>query len=111
MNTSTKLKDVVAQRELVSSAQQPAIKFPQDDLEAWKQLIYWIGTGKFALNTVETDSKDPSLLMRCWLLGAKYKVLDFQDCAMMDLLRFYDQGSRGPMLSREELNQVFHPVG
>ncbi|KAK5688473.1 hypothetical protein LTS10_000451 [Elasticomyces elasticus] len=92
------------------------ISFPEDNLEAWKVLLYWMITHKlpkaaelllqqfeFEGEEHEEDKKeeedkkdeedetrtdtDHKLCIRCWALGDKYDVPDFQDLIMLELLR------------------------
>lgn len=60
------------------------LSVPEDDPQAWKALFYWIV--KKELPAKVNDSQP--LLVHSWALGEKYEVIDFQNDAMLQLLRY-----------------------
>lgn len=59
------------------------LRFPNDDLQAWEVLLYWIVHHEIPKRSIAY--KD-ALAIRCWQLGDKYLIPDFQDHAMLSLL-------------------------
>lgn len=56
------------------------IRLPSDDLEAWKLILYWNHEQSIPGEILENDHH---LALRCWLLGKKLNMRDFQDEVMM----------------------------
>ncbi|CAK3991947.1 Hypothetical predicted protein [Lecanosticta acicola] len=70
---------------------QVTLEFPNDDLEAWKIMLYWIEHQKLPEITYEwvgesQETKNTRTLCRCWLVGEKYLVPTFQNAIMNALL-------------------------
>ena len=59
-----------------------AITLPQDIYQAWKVLLHWIATRRLP----EHVADDELLLIRCWALGERHGIEEFQDEAMLALL-------------------------
>lgn len=59
------------------------LRFPEDELQAWKVLLYWMVHGKIPKVTIAFRDV---LAIRCWQLGDKYNISGFQDDAMLSLL-------------------------
>ncbi|KAI7163042.1 hypothetical protein KC349_g1597 [Hortaea werneckii] len=65
------------------------IDFPKDDYDAWAVLMFWMMS---AFHIAKTKLK-PDLLIKCWVLGDKYEIPEFQDQIMLELLfmvQYYD---------------------
>ncbi|KAK4963051.1 hypothetical protein LTR10_000679 [Elasticomyces elasticus] len=74
------------------------LAFPEDDVQAWKVLLYWIVKHKLPKNEellkggiAEMDGKERyinprSLCISCWALGDQYCIAAFQDQIMLELL-------------------------
>ncbi|KAI7131425.1 hypothetical protein KC343_g15973 [Hortaea werneckii] len=58
------------------------IDFPEDDYDAWAVLAFWMMN---AFNIARKELK-PDLLIKCWVLGDKYEIPEFQDQIMLELL-------------------------
>lgn len=68
------------------------LRFPDDHQGAWEILLYWIIKGQF-LCEGEDERSHIIQLVRCWVLGDKYCLADFQDLAMADLLQILNSNS------------------
>lgn len=72
---------------LGKDAESGVLRFPDDKPEAWECLISWM----FRQKTPEqVHFDDAELAIRCWALGDKYIIPDFQDEAMLHLLWYVD---------------------
>ncbi|KAI6801152.1 hypothetical protein KC361_g1955 [Hortaea werneckii] len=63
------------------------IDFPKDDYDAWTVLVFWM------MNTFNIAKEEitPDLLIKCWVLGDKYEIPEFQDQIMLELLFIFVQ--------------------
>lgn len=62
------------------------IDFPEDDYDAWAVLMFWMMS---AFHIAKNKLK-PDLLIKCWVLGDKYEIPDFQDRIMLELLLIFE---------------------
>ena len=78
------------------------LRFPEDDIAAWKVFLYWIIKHKLpaaeelvpACDDENVEGKhDHILAVRCWVLGDKYCVPLFQDLIMLEILRTLEHSS------------------
>lgn len=91
--------------------EEGTLHFPEDDLDTWQIMIYWLFHRKLPgfLDEVgwELDvnkhEKEEQLLVRCWCLGDKYGITDFQNVAMWWLIKYYEYRS----ISSPALKQAF----
>ena len=67
------------------------LRFPEDDLEAWKLLICWVMEG-VVLHADNLNDCESIVLIQAWCLGHKYLVPDFQDLIMLELLSHIQLG-------------------
>ncbi|KAI6891253.1 hypothetical protein KC318_g13908 [Hortaea werneckii] len=58
------------------------IDFPEDDYDAWAVLMFWM----MSAFHIAKDKLKPDLLIKCWVLGDKYEIPEFQDQIMLELL-------------------------
>ncbi|KAI7134046.1 hypothetical protein KC343_g15997 [Hortaea werneckii] len=63
------------------------IDFPEDDYNAWAVLAFWM------MNTFNIARKEfkPDLLIKCWVLGDKYEISEFQDQITLELLFYFER--------------------
>ncbi|KAI7196676.1 hypothetical protein KC363_g766 [Hortaea werneckii] len=63
------------------------IDFPKDDYDAWTVLVFWM------MNTFNIAKEEitPDLLIKCWVLGDKCEIPEFQDQIMLELLFIFVQ--------------------
>ncbi|KAK3115576.1 hypothetical protein LTR53_004936 [Teratosphaeriaceae sp. CCFEE 6253] len=69
------------------------LRFPADNADAWKVLLYWILKGALPedWNAVKKSDEQQELhMVRCWAMGEKYLLPDFQDVIMLELLKYLD---------------------
>ena len=80
-----------------------------DDLDAWKQLVYWIMAGSFGLIDVEGPvfADHVMVVVRCWLLGDENGIPNFQDVAMMHLLHYYEGNAPELKIPPEDVSKVY----
>lgn len=64
--------------------QERCLHFPDDDSTVWGVLVYWI----IKREMPKTLSDVPTCCVRCWVLGDRYDIKDFQDQAMLALIRY-----------------------
>lgn len=66
-----------------------SLRFPEDDLEAWKVMLCWIVRGQ--VDGISESIDDEGMhLVRCWCLGDRYDLPLFQDLIMLDLLHYIE---------------------
>ncbi|KAK5702638.1 hypothetical protein LTR97_003584 [Elasticomyces elasticus] len=79
----------------LGDGERDTLKFPEDNLTAWKVLLFWMmkhGLPRDAnlVTMVDTEGKchplDHVISVRCWALGDKYGIPTFQDFVMLELL-------------------------
>ena len=58
----------------------------EDDADAWKILLHWKLKGTIPPRDF-VDDHGQVLLVRCWCLGDKYDITEFQDLAMLELIK------------------------
>lgn len=109
VQTSDQFKNLVALSEVVSPMRPTVLTFTEDGHALWNWLLYWITTGEFGCTgTKLPKSNDIPRLVSCWLLGNSYDVPDFQDCAMIYLLRYYDNDySKKVGLNNDQIEEAF----
>ena len=65
-----------------------SMRFPADELDAWKMMLYWKIEGDLPdLDDVEDYHGEELLYTRAWVLGDRYDIKEFQDLVMLELLR------------------------
>ncbi|KAK3115415.1 hypothetical protein LTR53_005262 [Teratosphaeriaceae sp. CCFEE 6253] len=79
--------------ESAMGGEKGTLRFPADDADAWKVLLCWII--KCALpedwNCAKKDAEQQEVhMIRCWALGEKYLLPDFQAMIMLELLNYLD---------------------
>lgn len=64
------------------------LRLPEDDLDAWKVFIHWLVMKKLPQDHMSNlhDQYDHAALVRCWVIGDKYGISEFQNLIMLDLL-------------------------
>ena len=67
--------------------EKDVMRFPEDDPVAWKVLLYWRIQGCLQRSFAEDAESTMMQLIRCWALGDKYDVKNFQDVIMLDLIQ------------------------
>lgn len=100
--------------EHLGEGNKGALKFPKDDVAAWKALIFWIFDKKYPEENLESrmsrremeedlekkEAMEEELqvfLIHCWIVGDKYDIPDFQDLAMLELLHHLNQSYMLPL--------------
>ena len=64
------------------------LRFPVDEPEAWKLLLYWMSKRTLpSLSYLKDAHLKQSRLVHLWILGDKYNIPHIQDLAMLELLR------------------------
>ena len=66
--------------------EKDVMRFPEDDATAWETLLYWKIQGYLHRAFAEDAESDIMQSIRCWALGDKYDVKNFQDVVMLDLI-------------------------
>lgn len=61
------------------------LRFPDDNSDAWDALLFWRLQKENPTSLLETYSMRQ--LVHSWSLGDKYGVVDFQDLAMLELIK------------------------
>lgn len=67
------------------------LRFPEDPVDAWEVLVFWIVTKKIPESQMH-DTLVPDkaaaqfALVQCWILGDKYGIVEFEDLIMIELL-------------------------
>lgn len=65
------------------------LRFPEDDIDAWKWLLFWIFYKEVPEPSLWNDC-EAYQLVRCWCLGGKYLISAFQDVVMDQLHEYLD---------------------
>jgi hypothetical protein len=79
--------------------EKDTLTFPDDDITAWKVLLYWIIKHELPCNEQllpkhgPAKSVDHPICIRCWALGDKYGIPIFQDLIMLELLDSVENNS------------------
>lgn len=79
--------------EKVGECESGVLRFPEDDFQAWQLLLWWIVKTqlpdeiKLAWEDDKVAEQVVLLLSQAWLLAEKYRLVLFQDVAMIELLR------------------------
>ncbi|KAK5132407.1 hypothetical protein LTR08_009090 [Meristemomyces frigidus] len=76
------------------------LRFPDDDIEAWKVLLFWLMRREFPRKAMTGKEE---LAVSCWVLGDRYGISRFQDEAMLSLLKTMDTA----WLGREAIISAF----
>ncbi|KAK4963049.1 hypothetical protein LTR10_000677 [Elasticomyces elasticus] len=84
----------VFENEERTSDESGTLSFPEDDISAWEQLVYWMVTSNMSSITQPSNDGESQadlaerqlLLVRCWAIGEKYAVCDFRETIMSSLL-------------------------
>ena len=85
----------------INVGEETTLRFEDDELEAWRVLLYWISTKQ-----IPDTLDDNLLLVKCWVLGQKRGIVAFQNSVMISLLRNYGKC----FVEMEEINYAFHQV-
>ena len=108
VHSSESFKDCVEDEEVQSATRPPIVTFNSKDLVTWNHLLYWIITGHSGFETTHMPKENRVYqLMRCWLLGETHEGADFQDCAIMYLLKHYEGTNEDFALSGDQVKEVF----
>lgn len=67
------------------------LRLPLDNVEAWETLVYWIIRKDLPEGQGERYEDDVRRFVRCWALGEKYKIEQFQDEVMLELLNLLEE--------------------
>jgi hypothetical protein len=67
------------------------LRFPEDDQTSWQILLHY-AIADYLVDLDSPDDKQAAMLqwIKCWILGDKYNIKDFQDNAMLELLYMLD---------------------
>lgn len=79
------------------------LRFPDDNLAAWQVMMYWIYDGQVPEMEIYNDCEDVHLV-RCWCLGDKYYMPQFQDLVMLELLHYIECGGQ---ITLESVREAF----
>ncbi|KAK3115418.1 hypothetical protein LTR53_005265 [Teratosphaeriaceae sp. CCFEE 6253] len=77
----------------LGTGQQDTLTFADDDIAAWKVLLFWIHHRHLPadadLRLVDLEGNDclNSICIRTWALGDKYGIAELQDLVMLELIR------------------------
>lgn len=74
------------------------LRFPCDDHEVWKLLLFWMFKGEMPVaiykdidrSNAEALQRMYALMIQCWSAGDRYLMPDFQDVAMLNLLHLLE---------------------
>ena len=83
------------------------LRFPEDDLDAWKSLLFWLfkkSVPEWASDGTGNDC-EAFHLIQCRCLGEKYLLSEFQDAVMHELLGFLANGHQ--TLQLEAIKEAF----
>ena len=72
---------------LGNESESGVLRFPEDNLEAWQVLLCWVVGRRFPRKAMAGEQE---LAVSCWVLGDKYGIVEFQDEAMLSLLKTID---------------------
>lgn len=74
--------------EHLGEGDKGVLKFPEDDVAAWKLLVFSMFEKKLPEEDLESEANErlQLLLVQCWVLGDKYDIPEFQDLAILELL-------------------------
>ena len=103
--------------EQLGDAERGTLTFPDDDVTAWKVLIYWIMKRELPHEevlgnyyaTTEGIPRCHLLCIRCWALGDKYGIAAFQDLIMLDLLAVLDDNFKLDVREMKEALETTPP--
>ncbi|KAK4895399.1 hypothetical protein LTR27_006463 [Elasticomyces elasticus] len=88
---------VALKRDTFSEGQHGRLHFPDDDMDVWQVLLQWaIQRDVPHWEGIDEETR-VSLLIRCWVMGDKYGVHDFQNEIMLEALKCV----RGPVEDEE----------
>lgn len=66
------------------------MRFPEDDQTAWETLLYWKLRSK--MPEIQGNNDDRIIqVIRCWILGDKYDVKEFQYLSMLKLSKILQE--------------------
>lgn len=68
---------------------QGTLDFPDDDRKVWEFLIYWMLKHKLPFTYQKNENL--LILVKCWVLGDKYGIEEFQDEAMFRIIRRFEK--------------------
>jgi len=87
----------------LGNGEADTLRFPEDEPEVWEMLLYWI----FERKLLTDDANEfAMLLFKCWVLGDKYDIKQFQDNAMFALLRSLDSNSMAMLFETDEITSA-----
>ncbi|KAK3619034.1 hypothetical protein LTR56_024289 [Elasticomyces elasticus] len=97
----------------LGAAETGVLRFPEDDVDVWGILLYWMLIKELPETALGTRAmKDQELaefellLVRCWAVGERYQVPQFQDLVMLELLVFLYRG-HSPLIGLVTLKEAF----
>ena len=70
------------------AGEKGVMRFPEDDPTSWEALLYYKLRGHVQCARTGDEQQKIMQLVGCWILGDKYNIKDFQDHAMLQLLRW-----------------------
>lgn len=91
LRMTSKVFSAALKHENLGDGEKGRLEFPEDPVDAWEALLFWIFTKSLPedlINTTQVRDEETSqlLLVQCWILGDKYEIVDFQDHIMIELL-------------------------
>ena len=93
--------------ELGVRSSPDTLRFPEDDRDAWEVFLHWLLKGTIP-PIAGVDGWE--LNVKCWILGDRYNIPDFQDDAIFDMLSESESGFL-PRLSAIQLAFAGTPQG
>lgn len=107
LRTTSPVFAAALRNEHLGESERGVLRFPEDDGEAWKLLLFWIFKCELPdYSQVKTSSLGECdrlliLFVHCWILGDKYQLPKFQDLIMLELLlKLQDTTLRGFALQK-----------
>lgn len=85
-HASAYFKKAFENEHKLGAAEAGTLSFPEDDTDAWIALLQWML--KHSLPDSWYAEPHPNVMtkVRCWALGEKYMIPEFQDLVMLELL-------------------------
>ncbi|KAF7187538.1 hypothetical protein HII31_11162 [Pseudocercospora fuligena] len=93
-------------RDAFLEGKEGKLDFPDDGREAWECLIYWMFKREAVLDPLPDGAL--VLIVKCWNLGEKYDIKQFQDECMLRLIRYFEHSELSP--KDHDLGQILHNI-